>query len=130
MLTGVRGVPGKTNPPHASSPGAQLVGSDGKGGPDGRPAGAVCDNLQGITEDRHVDVIEMERPRARIDDVRELIEGVRYGPVRRATSVYISTKVTVCCRRRRQNALLTTLEAPPPHVKCLFATTEIRKVHG
>ena len=88
----------------------------------------VCDNCKAITEDRHVDVIEMDAAsRTGIDDMRELIEGVRYRPVSARYKVYIIDEVHMLSKKAF-NALLKTLEEPPPHVKFIFATTEIRKV--
>jgi DNA polymerase III subunit gamma/tau len=126
MLTGVRGV-GKTTTARIIARALNCVGKDGNGGATVDPCG-VCDNCKAITEDRHVDVIEMDAAsRTGIDDVRELIEGVRYRPVSARYKVYIIDEVHMLSEKAF-NALLKTLEEPPPHVKFLFATTEIRKV--
>ena len=98
LLTGVRGV-GKTSTARIIARALNCIGEDGTGGPTPEPCGA-CDHCISIAEDRHVDVIEMDAAsRTGIDDVRELIESVRYRPFRRATRSTSSTKCT-CSRSR------------------------------
>ena len=126
LLTGVRGV-GKTSTARIIARALNCVGADGTGGPTPEPCG-TCDHCVSIAEDRHVDVIEMDAAsRTGIDDVRELIESVRYRPVSARYKVYIVDEVHMLSKQAF-NALLKTLEEPPPHVKFVFATTEVRRL--
>jgi DNA polymerase-3 subunit gamma/tau len=126
MLTGVRGV-GKTTTARILARALNCTGPDGTGQATAEPCGQ-CEHCLAIAEDRHVDVIEMDAAsRTGIDDIRELIEGVRYRPVTARTKVYIIDEVHMLSRQAF-NGLLKTLEEPPEHVVFIFATTEIRKV--
>jgi DNA polymerase III subunit gamma/tau len=79
-------------------------------------------------EGRHVDVVEMDAAsHTGIGDIREIIDSVRYAPVSARYKVYIIDEVHMLSTQAF-NGLLKTLEEPPPHVKFIFATTEIRKV--
>lgn len=126
ILTGVRGV-GKTTTARIVARALNCIGPDGNGEPTTEPCG-VCSNCTSIAEDRHVDVLEMDAAsRTGVDDIRELIEGVRYRPTSARYKVYIIDEVHMLSKNAF-NALLKTLEEPPEHVKFIFATTEIRKV--
>jgi DNA polymerase III subunit gamma/tau len=127
ILTGVRGV-GKTTTARilARALNYEL--------PDGSVAGPTVNmpvlglHCQAIMESRHLDVIEMDAASHNgVDDVRAINDAVRYAPVSARYKVYILDEVHMLSGAAF-NALLKTLEEPPPHAKFVFATTEIRKV--
>ncbi len=126
MLTGVRGV-GKTTTARIIAKALNYTGPDGTSGPTTGPTDD-CEVCRAIAEDRHPDVIEMDAASNRgIDDIRQILDGVRYAPVSARYKVYIIDEVHMLTKESF-NALLKTLEEPPAHVKFIFATTEIRKV--
>jgi DNA polymerase-3 subunit gamma/tau len=126
LMTGVRGV-GKTSTARLIAKALNCIGPDGKGGATIDPCG-TCEPCTAIAEGRHIDVIEMDAAsHTGVDDVREIIEAVRYAAVTARYKIYIIDEVHMLSRNAF-NALLKTLEEPPPHVKFLFATTEVDKL--
>lgn len=125
MLTGVRGI-GKTTT-------ARLIARALNFETDTIKAPSIALDPPGIhcaaiTKSSHVDVMEMDAAsRTGVGDIRELLDGLRYSPVSARYKVYIIDEVHMLSTSAF-NALLKTLEEPPPHVKFIFATTEIRKV--
>jgi len=126
MLTGVRGV-GKTTTARllaralnydsatVHEPSITALTEDGS-------------HCRAIVDGRHLDVLELDAAsRSKVDEMRELLDGVRYAPVEARYKVYIIDEVHMLSTQAF-NALLKTLEEPPPHAKFIFATTEIRKV--
>src|SRR5262245_56182288 len=127
ILTGVRGV-GKTTTARILARALNYELPDGSvSGPTVKMPvlGVHC---QAIMESRHIDVIEMDAASHNgVDDVRQINEAIRYAPVSARYKVYILDEVHLLTPQAF-NALLKTLEEPPPHAKFIFATTEIRKV--
>ena len=127
ILTGVRGV-GKTTTARILARALNYELPDGSvtGPTIHMPVLGIHD--QAIMETRHLDVLEMDAASHNsVDDVRQINDAIRYAPVSARYKVYILDEVHMLSGAAF-NALLKTLEEPPPHAKFIFATTEIRKV--
>ena len=125
MLTGVRGV-GKTTTARLLARALDYESAEVHApNIDLTTPGIHC---QAIIEGRHIDVLELDAAsRTGVDAMRELLDSVRYAPVEARYKVYVIDEVHMLSTGAF-NALLKTLEEPPPHAKFIFATTEIRKV--
>ncbi len=127
ILTGVRGV-GKTTTARILARALNYELPDGSVTGPAIKMPVLGVHCQAIMESRHIDVIEMDAASHNgVDDVRQINEAVRYAPVSARYKVYILDEVHMVTSQGF-NALLKTLEEPPPHAKFIFATTEIRKV--
>lgn len=121
ILTGIRGT-GKTTTARII---ARSLNCETGSTPE--PCG-TCSSCTAIAQDRSMDVIEIDAAsRTSVDDIREIIEASRYKAVSARFKIYIIDEVHMLSKSAF-NALLKTLEEPPPHVKFIFATTEIHKV--
>ncbi len=122
LFTGIRGV-GKTTT-------ARIVAKalNCKNGIENLCNENMCEHCEGITNSNHMDVLEMDAAsRTGIDDVRELIESSKYNPTSAKYKIIILDEVHMLSKQAF-NGLLKTLEEPPPHLKFIFATTEVKKI--
>jgi DNA polymerase-3 subunit gamma/tau len=127
MLTGVRGV-GKTTTARILARGLNYAPKSGLAGAPTIHMPELGLHCESIMESRHVDVMEMDAAsHTGVENIRQITDAVRYGPVQARYKVYIIDEVHMLSSAAF-NAFLKTLEEPPPHAKFVFATTEIRKV--
>ncbi len=123
VLTGVRGV-GKTTTARLIAMSINCLQRDKKSS---EPCGG-CDSCKSTGVDSNLDVIEMDAAsNTGVDDVREIIDNVKYKPVLGKYKIFIIDEVHMLSKSAF-NALLKTLEEPPEHVKFIFATTEVKKI--
>ncbi len=127
LFSGVRGV-GKTTVARILAKSLNCKGADGENTAPVIASCGVCDACVGIAESRHIDVLEMDAAsQTGIDNIREIIDSLKYKPVRARYKIIIMDE-THMLSKAAFNGLLKTLEEPPPHVKFIFATTEIQKI--
>ena len=127
ILTGVRGV-GKTTTARILARALNYELLDGSVTAPTVKMPVLGVHCEAIMESRHLDVIEMDAASHNgVEDVRAINDAIRYAPVSARYKVYILDEVHMLSGAAF-NALLKTLEEPPPHAKFVFATTEIRKV--
>ena len=122
LFTGIRGV-GKTTT-------ARIVAKslNCKNGIENLCTNNKCEHCEGITNSNHLDVLEMDAAsKTGIDDIRELIESSKYNPTSAKYKIIILDEVHMLSKQAF-NGLLKTLEEPPPHLKFIFATTEVKKI--
>ena len=121
LLTGIRGV-GKTTTARLIAKALNCEKNFLK------EENCTCSHCEEIANSKHLDVLEMDAAsRTGIDDVRELIESSKYNPTSAKYKVVILDEVHMLSKQAF-NGLLKTLEEPPPHLKFIFATTEVKKV--
>tara|TARA_B100000700_G_scaffold309619_1_gene389007 strand:+ start:482 stop:2155 length:1674 start_codon:yes stop_codon:yes gene_type:complete len=122
LLTGIRGV-GKTTTARLIAKALNCLN-----GIDKICKKTLCENCKSISNSNHIDVIEMDAAsKTGIDDVRELIESGKYNPTSAKYKIFIIDEVHMLSKQAF-NGLLKTLEEPPPHLKFIFATTEVKKI--
>ena len=126
ILTGIRGV-GKTTTARLIAKSLNCIGEDGNGKETIKPC-LKCHHCLDIANGIDQDVIEFDAAsHTGVNDIREIIDNISYAPINARYKIYIIDEVHMLSTSAF-NALLKTLEEPPPYVKFIFATTEIRKV--
>ena len=121
LLTGIRGV-GKTTTARLIAKGMNCTKNFLS------EENCECNNCDEIANSKHLDVLEMDAAsRTGIDDIRELIDSSKYNPTTAKYKIFIIDEVHMLSKQAF-NGLLKTLEEPPPHLKFIFATTEVKKI--
>ena len=122
LLTGIRGV-GKTTTARIIAKAINCKNSENLE----KKCEGFC-HCEAITNSNHIDVLEMDAAsKTGIDDIRELIDSAKYYPTSAKFKVFIIDEVHMLSKQAF-NGLLKTLEEPPPHLKFILATTEVKKI--
>lgn len=122
LLTGIRGV-GKTTTARIIAKAINCKNSENLE----KKCEGFC-HCEAITNSNHIDVLEMDAAsKTGIDDIRELIDSAKYYPTSAKYKVFIIDEVHMLSKQAF-NGLLKTLEEPPPHLKFILATTEVKKI--
>ncbi len=125
LLTGIRGV-GKTTTARLIAKALNCKKNDNENIKCSKES--FCDTCQEIMNSNHIDILEMDAAsRTGIDDIRELIENSKYSPTSAKYKIFIIDEVHMLSKQAF-NGLLKTLEEPPPRLKFILATTEVRKI--
>ena len=125
LLTGIRGV-GKTTTARLIAKALNCQKNDDE--KINCSSEKFCSTCQEIVNSNHIDILEMDAAsKTGIDDVRELIENSKYSPVSAKFKIFIIDEVHMLSKQAF-NGLLKTLEEPPPSLKFILATTEVRKI--
>ena len=127
LLTGIRGV-GKTTTARLIAKAINCKKNFVAESKNNQDEHCDCNHCKEIDEGKHLDVLEMDAAsRTGIDDIRELIESSKYNPTSAKYKIFIIDEVHMLSKQAF-NGLLKTLEEPPPHLKFIFATTEVKKI--
>ena len=125
LLTGIRGV-GKTTTARLIAKALNCVKNLDESNK--CSTGNLCNSCKEIVNSNHIDILEMDAAsKTGIDDVRELIENSKYNPTSAQFKIFIIDEVHMLSKQAF-NGLLKTLEEPPPRLKFILATTEVRKI--